>query len=70
MDKLIKDILELTKDNKVITEKQLFKLLINNHIRFNKDNYDYINLFLKENNISLTSNENNVDKNKKIVLAK
>lgn len=67
MDKLKEAILKITSDTKVITENQLFKLLMTYHVRLSSINYNIIYRFLNENEISLISGEEN---DKKYSLAK
>ena len=65
MDKLKEDILKIANINKVLTEKQLFRLLMTYHVKLSPENYEIIISFLKENEIKLINDE---EKSKKYIL--
>ena len=65
MDKLKEDILKIASINKVLTEKQLFRLLMTYHVKLSPENYEIIISFLKENEIKLINDE---EKSKKYIL--
>lgn len=62
MEELKAEILKIASDTKVLTQNQLFKLLMVNHVRLTPINYDIINSFLDENGIILTSQQTNEKK--------
>lgn len=64
MDKLKKEILKITSDTRVLTQKELFHLLLKNKVKLNMTNYQTIILFLKENKIKLIDKE---DKNQYVL---
>ena len=66
MDNLKEEILELTSVTKVLTEKQLFRLLMTYKVKFDMNNYRIICSFLEENGITLKDEEDD----KKYVLGK
>lgn len=57
MDELKKEILIITSDTRVLTQKELFHLLMKNKVKLNMTNYQTIILFLKENKIKLIDKE-------------
>jgi len=68
MDKLKEEILKVTNDNKILTQRQLLKLLRICNVRLSFENYNELYSFLEDNEISLTSNESNESNEKKYIL--